>query len=103
MAMFMTRVELHDANWNDYVNLHAAMAKQGFTTTITGSNGIVYDLPPAEYHLIGNLAANDVLARAQTAAGTVKRSHAVIVSETVGSTWNGLKVATPSSGLAYSR
>lgn len=86
MATFMTRIELHDANWHGYVKLHVAITAQGFSNTIMANNGTVYELPPAEYYLSGNLTAAEVLKRAQTAAGSVKYSHAAIVSETYGST-----------------
>jgi hypothetical protein len=53
MANFTTRVELHDANWSDYVALHAEMAKQGFSQKITSDAGQTYKLPPAEYTYSG--------------------------------------------------
>ena len=31
MSDFTVRIELHDANYNDYQTLHAAMERQGFT------------------------------------------------------------------------
>lgn len=34
MSMFITRVELHDANYADYEKLHTEMEAQGFTPTI---------------------------------------------------------------------
>lgn len=34
MATFMARVELHDAIYQDYVNLHSHMTQEGFTNTI---------------------------------------------------------------------
>ena len=34
MAAFMARVELHGANYQDYVNLHAYMAQEGFSNRI---------------------------------------------------------------------
>jgi hypothetical protein len=54
MASFMTRVELHGANYQDYVNLHAHMTHEGFTNRIRGNDGAVYQLPPAEYDLTAN-------------------------------------------------
>jgi hypothetical protein len=46
VAKFMTRVELHDATYNDYLQLHGFMRQEGFTQTIRGDDGIVYQLPP---------------------------------------------------------
>jgi hypothetical protein len=90
MATFMARVELHGANYQDYVNLHAYMARQGFTTTICADTGVVYQLPPAEYNLIANCTRSDALERAKVAAGQTQRSFGVIVAEYSGATWNGL-------------
>ena len=93
MAMFMTRVELHDATRNDYTELHGAMQKQGFRLSIIGGDGVTYALPPAEYWYDGTISRSDVLKKAKTAAGSVKRSYAAVVTEAVGSIWCGLKVA----------
>jgi hypothetical protein len=89
----MTRVELHDASRSDYTELHEAMRKEGFALDIVSSEGTTYALPPAEYRYDGAVTRNDVIAKARKAAGSVKRPFAVIVTEAVGSTWYGLKVA----------
>ena len=93
MAGFTTRVELHDATWSDYVTLHSAMARQGFARTITSDDGKTYELPPAEYNYEGLGSSADVLAKAKAAAGSVKPSFAVFVTESNGRTWSGLKAA----------
>jgi len=91
MAQFTTRVELHDADWNDYTKLHAQMARQGFSQTIKSDDGTVYELPPAEYNYSGSITRSDVLNKAQAAVGAVKTSYAVLVTESDGRTWSGLK------------
>ncbi len=94
MARFITRVELHNAVWpDDYNKLHAAMQKENFTNTITGSNGTVYELPTAEYYKEGNYSLNDVLESAKKAANTVGKTYGAISSETTSSSWVGLKIA----------
>jgi len=45
MAQFITRVELHGATYKDYETLHAGMLAQGFRKTITGDDGVSYQLP----------------------------------------------------------
>jgi len=102
MDTFMTSIELHDANRKYCVKLHAAMTAQGFSNTIMANDGAVYELPPAEYYLSGNLTAAEVLKRAQTAASSVKHSHAAMVSETNGSTWSGLRQVTKAAGTLAS-
>ncbi len=91
MAQFTTRVELHNADWNDYVNLHAAMKQRGFSQTIRSDDGKIYQLPPAEYDYSGNSLRADVLNKAKAAAGSVKPSYAVLVTESNGRTWAGFK------------
>ncbi len=93
MSGFTVRVELHDANWKDYEKLHAEMSRQGFSQNITGSNGVTYALPPAEYRFDGALTKWDVLERAKAAAARVKTSYAVLVSQAVETAWFGLPPA----------
>ncbi len=89
----MTRVELHDAKSSeDYNELHIAMGKEGFSRTITSSNGTVYDLPTAEYYLTGDYTLASVLEKAKKAADTIRKKYSAITSLTTGSTWHGLNI-----------
>jgi hypothetical protein len=92
MAQFTTRVELHDAAWSDYVELHKQMRQQGFSQTITSGDGAIYELPPAEYYYVGDQTRADVLSKAKQAATAVKPSFAVVVTEAIAVTWHGLKL-----------
>jgi hypothetical protein len=92
MARFTVRVELHNADWDDYVSLHKKMAGQGLTDTIDVTNGKV-KMPPAEYNYEGNATKEDVLAKAKAAASSVVTSYAVLVTESAGRTWHGLDQA----------
>ena len=49
MADFTVRVELHGAEWEDYDILHEEMEAQGFSRTIRGESGDLFELPPAEF------------------------------------------------------
>jgi hypothetical protein len=92
MTQFTTRVELHDATWSDYETLHVAMRANGFRQTITADDGSLYELPPAEYDYEGNVTSSDVLAKAAEAANVTRKSFAVLVTESVGRRWRGLKL-----------
>jgi hypothetical protein len=92
MSQYITRVELHDAVWSDYVKLHEAMKREGFSQTIVGDNGAIYELPPAEYNYIGQETRGQVHDKAQRAARTVKPSFAILVTEASGIIWSGLKL-----------
>lgn len=90
MAKFITRVELYDAKGEDYKMLDEVMERGGFSKNITGSNGIIYQLPPAEYWIEGKLLLTNVLIVVQHAANTVKKKYGVFASEVVAATWEGL-------------
>jgi hypothetical protein len=89
----MTRVELHDATYNDYEVLHSAMAAEGFSRTITGDNGIVYHLPTAEYYRSTQLSLEQVLESARRATSRTGKHYGAIATVANGSMWVGLATA----------
>ncbi len=91
MARFVTRVELHDADYDDYEPLHSAMEAEGFERTITSGDDVTYHLPTAEYYCETALTRRDVLAAAKRAAAKTERKFAVVVTQANGITWSGLK------------
>ena len=93
MPAFTTRVELHNAIWSDYENLHKQMKQQGFSQTIRSDDGIVYELPPAEYDISANITRSDVIKRAKTAVAATSKSGAILITESAGRTWHGLSKA----------
>jgi hypothetical protein len=90
MANFMTRVELHGATFDDYVNLHTHMAREGFTNTIRGGDGALYHLPPAEYDLTANCTVVEAREKASKAATQTRKSFAVLTVERGAAAWVGL-------------
>ena len=100
MAWFITRVELHDANYQDYSKLHIHMTSEGYKITIRGSDGRTYELPPAEYHLDGAFTRDQALEKAKRAAQRTLRRFSVVTTETNGVSWLGLPVAHATAGLA---
>lgn len=94
MANFTVRVELHEAEWTDYEQLHAAMEEKGFSRLIKADNGSTYHLPWAEYTGTANLTSTQVLDIARTAAATTGKRNAVLVTEAVSRAWAGLQVLT---------
>jgi hypothetical protein len=102
MAAFNTRVELHDANYQDYLNLHSCMAHEGYRNTIRADDGTTYQLPPAEYNLVANCTIEQALEKAQRAAQKTRKSFAVLASEYNSCSWVGLgKVRSPAPARAY--
>jgi hypothetical protein len=90
VAKFMTRVELHDATYNDYLQLHGFMRQEGFTQTIRGDDGIVYQLPPAEYHIEASWTAVQARDVASRAAQKTQKTFAVLTAEYNAAAWRGL-------------
>jgi hypothetical protein len=91
MPSFTTRVELHGATERDYEILHAATQTEGFSRMIKSDSGIWYHLPTAEYDRSGQLTRAQVPASAKRAASKTNKSFAVLVTESNGRTWEGLK------------
>ncbi len=90
MATFITRVELHGAHYPDYLTLHAYMGQEGFSNTIRADNGLVYELPPAEYHLVAYCTRDQALEKATRAAQKTLKKFAVVVTEYAACSWIGL-------------
>lgn len=91
MAKFTVRVELHDAESDDYALLHEEMEKKGFSRTITGGKGVVYHLPTAEYVLDGDFTMDQVYEKAKLAADQTWEEFGLLVNEVVSRQWVGLK------------
>ena len=90
MANFTVRVELHQAEWADYQQLHSAMEQKGFSRLITADNGSTYHLPWAEYNGTGNPTSMQILDIARAAAGATGKQNAVLVTEASSRAWAGL-------------
>jgi hypothetical protein len=82
MANFTTRVELHQANSQDYDMLHAAMQREGFSRNISSTDGRWYQLPTAEYDCGGTFTIEHVQNCALAAAKSTGKAHGVFVTET---------------------
>jgi hypothetical protein len=91
MPKYTTRVELQSAAAADYNKLHAAMEGEGFSRTIKSDDGRVYQLPTAEYDRVGDLTRSQVLESAKRAATKVGKTYQILVTESSGRTWHGLK------------
>lgn len=72
MTNYTVRVELHEADdSDDYERLHKQMRVQGFSRSL-GIDGVRYQLPTAEYSMVSDLTAEEILTKAQTAANKVQ-------------------------------
>jgi hypothetical protein len=91
MAQFTVRVELHHASQDDYDALHSAMEEEGFSRQIKSSDGTRYHLPTAEYNCTSNANRNEILSSATAAARTTGKKFAILVTESGGRAWQGLK------------
>lgn len=60
MADYIVRIVLHGATASHYEMLHKNMVTAGARRTVTGSDGIVYDLPDGNYVMSNTRNASDV-------------------------------------------
>ena len=93
MAHFTVRVELHNAQWSDYDQLHLAMQEKGFSREITSDDGMRYQMPWAEYNGIGDLTSAEVRDIARAAANSTGRSSSILVTQAASRAWVGLASA----------
>lgn len=91
MTQFTVRVELHRANQDDYDALHAAMEGEGFSRQIKSSDGTRYHLPMAEYNRTSRKTRQEILDSAAAAADTTGKKYGIVVTESAGRSWRGLK------------
>jgi hypothetical protein len=93
MPRSTTRIELHDADEDDYENLHDAMAKEGFSRFISDSEGKKYHLPTAEYNSEAYDDKDEALKAAKRAAKAIgfnNDNFEVLVTMSDGRTWYNL-------------
>src|SRR5579872_1592257 len=94
MTNYTVRVELHNADEDDYATLHAEMEDRGFVRWSAGKDGSKDRLPTAEYNLAGtNIQRDEALKRAKAAAYAAKSNPTpwIVVTESAGRSWSGLK------------
>ncbi|EOC9629683.1 hypothetical protein [Enterobacter ludwigii] len=86
MSNFTIRVELHNADSDDYDVLHKNMEAKGYSREIT-ANGKTYQLPSAEYVCTKNLTATEIRDEVLNIAKKVKPSPDVLVTKSDGRAW----------------
>jgi len=92
MPSFTIRMVLHDASWDEYIQLAAEMATRGFIDTIKGTSGNTYTLPDAEYY--GQAKDIDTaMTLSREAAEVVGRKYAVFITQVAATKWIGLEKA----------
>ena len=89
---FTVRVELHDADGDDYEELHTYMEEEGFVRYIVTTNNVKLQLPTAEYSIQIAGDKDDVLGKAKTAAARTYKNYMVLVTASAGRTWANLPV-----------
>jgi hypothetical protein len=92
MALYIIRVELHDATWQHYVDMAKDLATKGITDVIVASNGNSYKMSPAEYNYVGPENIEAVLNAVKASAAKTGKRHAVFVTEANQTKWEGLQI-----------
>jgi len=63
------------------------MRQSGFVQTVTGDDGIVYQLPHAEYNCESNLPVHQIRDAARAAAKTVWSDVHILVTQSQARSW----------------
>jgi hypothetical protein len=87
MIQFTVRIELHDANWEQYTKLNEKMFQHGFTNSTTEKDS--EQTLPVEYNYNGIVTKKQVLQKAKTIAASIVNKYAVLVTKSNGLTWYG--------------
>ncbi len=87
MARFIVRVELRDANSEDYENLHEKMKAKGYSREIQDANGTWFYLPTAEYTTLKTSTAQAVREEVRDIAFSIKPLNYILVSEASDTAW----------------
>lgn len=91
MSTYTVRVELHSSQYNpDFVLLHNAMQKEGFSKLITSGKGEIFHLPRGEYNISSTKDISQILGSAQRAVKETGESAEIFVTESLRRTWSGL-------------
>ncbi|TDX14607.1 hypothetical protein EDF88_3924 [Buttiauxella sp. BIGb0552] len=87
MALFTVRIELRGADWETYNRLHESMNTVGYYRRVTGDNGVIFQLPDAEYAAEKNATVQQVHDEVLRIANQHNIDPHVLVSETVRWAW----------------
>ena len=89
MAWSIVRVELNGWSSTDYTNLHDAMQKDGYSRLITGSDGKIYHMPPAEYaaFIADSITATTVRDNLLPVVAAVHSNYEIFVSKATDVAW----------------
>ena len=90
MPTFLIHFSLLDASPDDEKSLDANLVELGFSRNIISSNKLMYRLPPCSYHYSGELTKDQLMDRTKRIALRQRKSHCIVVTETVASAWVGL-------------
>lgn len=91
MADYTVRVELNGATEADYATLHERMEANGFSRTVRASDGVLYQLPTAEYVVGGwPLTVQQIVAVVKHIADSVRPGAWVFATAATYWQWSGL-------------
>jgi len=94
MTRFTIRIKLQQSSPEAYELLCTYMALHGFTRTITNSSTLeTFQLPPGEFSFETEEDATkkQILDLAKAAASAITEEYSVLVTESNGRTWYGLR------------
>ena len=90
MTMCTIRIELHDASWQDYINLATYLSQKGITDVIRAYDGSRYKMSGGHYNYLGQKTFDQVYEDAVWCATMVGKRYGLMVSDVSANKWTGL-------------
>ncbi|MDB5201779.1 MAG: hypothetical protein JWQ27_1188 [Ferruginibacter sp.] len=87
MAKYTIRIELREAEPNDYTLLEAGMLTEGFRSTIGSTDGGIFKLPFGTYNMETPAGIDEVYKLAEKVANSTEKGNWVIISEAINRRW----------------
>lgn len=92
MTWYAIRIELHNANAEDYQTLHDILDVVEIVRTITSDQGTEYQLPTGMYFTESDRNIDEILSLVKNLAAVARPNPEVFVVETSSMKWTGLNV-----------
>ncbi len=93
MPYFTIRVELETLNQDAFSVVEQQLAQSNFINYIESEDGTKYLLPQGEYRLFGEFTLQNVLDYTILATNQFIKNCKILVTESNGTAWTGLKKA----------
>lgn len=87
MPKYTTRIDLRDADKEDYERLSTAMIQEGFSLNLRSEDDSIFVLPTGTFNRESPEAIKEVFRLAEKAANSTGKKNGIVVSEAINRMW----------------